>query len=381
MLYLHFIIWFLVCGLLGFAYARIIGSDRKRRLAENKLETACYDLEMQIEERTAELTKSKQDWEGIFNSLSTPIQIIDPAHGIIQVNDATLKTFGLKEEELIGKKCFEIFHNSDKPQMFCPLEAAIKERKVVSEEMVVETYNRHFIISCAPLFDADGNIEKFSHVMTDITDRKNAEEKIDSQNQLLNAIINSSNDIIIFSLDNNYCYTTFNELHKREMKLVWNADIEGGMNLLDVMVIPETRELAKLSIDRALNGESFTEIQHQPNTEIYYELTWNPIFAGHNVSGVTAFVVDITKRKNTEAELDSYINRLEGLFKERTAELEEANRELKELDRLKSLFIASMSHELRTPLNSIIGFSGILLMGMAGELNPEQKKQLSYGSG
>ena len=39
-------------------------------------------------------------------------------------------------------------------------------------------------------------------------------------------------------------------------------------------------------------------------------------------------------------------------------DLEEANARLKELDRLKSLFIASMSHELRTPLNSIIGFTG-----------------------
>jgi signal transduction histidine kinase len=57
-------------------------------------------------------------------------------------------------------------------------------------------------------------------------------------------------------------------------------------------------------------------------------------------------------------------------------ELEAANRKLKEIDHLKSLFIASMSHELRTPLNSIIGFTGILLQGLAGELNGEQKKQL-----
>jgi len=44
---------------------------------------------------------------------------------------------------------------------------------------------------------------------------------------------------------------------------------------------------------------------------------------------------------------------------------------------LKSAFLATMSHELRTPLNSIIGFTGIILQGMVGPLNDEQKKQLN----
>jgi signal transduction histidine kinase len=41
------------------------------------------------------------------------------------------------------------------------------------------------------------------------------------------------------------------------------------------------------------------------------------------------------------------------------------------------MFIASMSHELRTPLNSIIGFTGIMLQEMSGEINKEQRKQLT----
>jgi len=59
-----------------------------------------------------------------------------------------------------------------------------------------------------------------------------------------------------------------------------------------------------------------------------------------------------------------------------TRALAEANQRLTELDRLKSMFIASMSHELRTPLNSIIGFTGVLLKGLAGPLNEEQADQL-----
>ena len=48
-------------------------------------------------------------------------------------------------------------------------------------------------------------------------------------------------------------------------------------------------------------------------------------------------------------------------LKQRTAELEEANRELRRASHYRSLFLARMSHELRTPLTSILGFSEILL--------------------
>ena len=76
------------------------------------------------------------------------------------------------------------------------------------------------------------------------------------------------------------------------------------------------------------------------------------------------------------AELEAYSKELEQRVAERTEELKAAMRQAQEADRLKSAFLATMSHELRTPLNSIIGFTGVLLQGLAGPLNAEQTKQL-----
>jgi len=44
-----------------------------------------------------------------------------------------------------------------------------------------------------------------------------------------------------------------------------------------------------------------------------------------------------------------------------------------QVDRLKSEFVANVSHELRTPMTSIKGYVEIMLMGAAGDLNPQQR--------
>jgi signal transduction histidine kinase len=77
------------------------------------------------------------------------------------------------------------------------------------------------------------------------------------------------------------------------------------------------------------------------------------------------------------AQIHTLNETLERRVEERTRELELANERLLALDQLKSMFLASMSHELRTPLNSIIGFTGLLLLRMSGDLNEEQVKQLT----
>lgn len=151
---------------------------------------------------------------------------------------------------------------------------------------------------------------------------------LDDSNTLLKAIIESSPQVIIFALDRNYCYTTFNRKHKSVMREIWGKDIEIGMNILEIIGDPADANKARYNYDRALAGESFA-LSEEYGDEKLLRPTWMNYYSpvrskDGKIIGLTCFVLNITERKKAEEEILylSYHDALTGLYNRRFYEEE-----------------------------------------------------------
>ena len=134
----------------------------------------------------------------IFENLPDMISLLNPDMTIRFINKKMANYFNVEPEDVVGKKCYEIIHNTKFPPEFCPVNFFLKNKKVKEVSFFHDGLKRHVWVSISPLFDKDKNLQGFIHVARDITDYKSIEEALRKEKYEKNLILDSSPSQISF---------------------------------------------------------------------------------------------------------------------------------------------------------------------------------------
>ncbi|MBI5101446.1 MAG: PAS domain-containing protein [Nitrospirae bacterium] len=381
------------------------------------------------EEQLSQITR---EWVETFNTITDMVTIHDKDFNILRANKAAQKILGLPFLEVTRAKCFEYFHGMGCPPEGCPSCQCLVSGKPSVAEVFEPHLKMHIEIQAIPRFDSNNQVVGLIHVVRDITERKKSEEALASYSRELTELNTASNTLMlitnlgdIYQEVCNIIYSVF------DLKMVWLGIVEEGnfqvkpvayaghedgyLSLIRVTwddsptslgptgTAIKTRKPAKM----AINEPAFAIWKAEAQKRGYSESVSVPlVYARDKCLGALNFYSDnpdyytpdriklcqiFANQAAIAIENARLIEELESKVIERTKELEDANRELQSLNRelvvrreeadaassSKTDFLANMSHELRTPLNSILGFSEIMLQGMAGPLTEKQKEFLT----
>ncbi len=121
----------------------------------------------------------------ILDGIQDFILVITPDMEILEANGAFLEKMGYRREEVIGKKCHEVYNRLEEPcdtgDQACPLREVIRNQRSVRQVRTRGSPHgklRHFEADIYPIWEKDGKISKFIHISRDITERKEEEDRI-----------------------------------------------------------------------------------------------------------------------------------------------------------------------------------------------------------
>lgn len=130
------------------------------------------------------LRKRNREIQMILDGIADFILVITPDHEIIEANQAFLKQMGYSRDEVIGKKCHQIFQKLNRMcdvEVTCPLEEVIHNRRR-SESVLTRIdrrgQQRYIEVIIYPVWESPGKISKFIEISRDITQRVKTEEEI-----------------------------------------------------------------------------------------------------------------------------------------------------------------------------------------------------------
>ncbi len=293
-------------------------SEKLRHLLKNPeedLQRILSLLEKKVEKNNLHLGELNEQYHSLIDCLThvgIGIDIVNKDYEVIFQNHVLKERFG----DLRGKNCYKSYMGLKEPCEFCPMEEALKHNKVERTELGA-TDGRTYELISAPYPNQDGSIDKVAEIVIDITNRKQAKQKLKESEEKYRGLTEQSlmgifilqkgifkyinqavSDIIGYSIEEMLNWTEFDIA-----KTIYSEDLEMIMNRLKQSQAGDLDEFSS-SIFRIITKSGKLKWIEEYNKKIIYK--------GENASLVT--LIDRTSKIESEQKLKESENKYRHLF-------------------------------------------------------------------
>ncbi len=276
--------------------------------------------------KEAQIKQSEEKYHTLVDQASDAIFIYDAAGNFLDANIYGCKLSGYTKEEILKKKVVDIIEQDHLKQKPLQIEDAKNGLTIINERKFIAKDGTVIEVELSSKMLPDG---RFLGIARDITERKIAEQAIkESEDKFRTLVQQAADGIFIVDLEGNYL-----EANESAARLTgYSIEELKKMNAADI-VEPGDLKKNPIKLEEIKTGNPvFTErvIKRKDKALINVEISAKLMSNGK----VIAILRDITERKKAEETILQLNSELEQRVKERTAELENANKDLEEINDL-----------------------------------------------
>ena len=289
---------------------------------------------------TKSIRESELYLRTILKSSKETVFLIDTSGNILIANETTAERIGKKVDEIIGKNIFDLMPASVLKLRKSKIAEAIREKRVARFE---DKRNGMWLDSYIYPVIEGGTVTRLAVMAIDISERKNAEQSLQANEELLYATLESIGSGILV-VDDQGKVTRVN----KKFATMWKIPEE-------VMASKDDEQLLAVALDQLEEPKQFlAKVQElyqtdRIDTDIlkfkdgrYFERISNPLIVDDKIAGRVWGFRDITLRKTMEIEI------------------EKINEELHESNAAKDKFFSIIAHDLRSPFSGLLGLSEVI---------------------
>jgi HD-GYP domain-containing protein (c-di-GMP phosphodiesterase class II) len=244
-------------------------SDLKQ--AEEALQRVHNELEQRVADRTEELMRVNEelrteiterkraeeaivvavnDWKNTFDTVTDMITIHDKDFNIVRANPAAKAILGL---QLLGEmplaKCFRFYHGTEKPPSGCASCESLQTGRPSTVEVFEPHLNKYLEIRAMPRFGSDGRLFGLIHVVRDITERKQSEDKLQSTLESLRKSFGTTIQVMVSAVETRDPYTSGHQIRSADIARAIATEMGLSKDRIEgIRMAGSIHDIGKLSI-------------------------------------------------------------------------------------------------------------------------------------